>query len=128
MSMVIYELYTGRVPFCERAFDNYLALDICKGVRPTLPYHIPKCLAEIITQCWDPDPTNRPNAKDLNKSVMSFQTSDYNAFKKADKQRLKKHVSENVFTSMCTSKLLEVQDDLYISALKTLVFFLSDDE
>ncbi|KAG9292442.1 hypothetical protein G9A89_015312 [Geosiphon pyriformis] len=62
-SMLLWELATGKPPFHDRSHDHLLIMDILNGQRPkiTSPL-IPPSIAEIIEECWDANPENRPNA------------------------------------------------------------------
>ncbi|EXX66725.1 uncharacterized protein OCT59_006836 [Rhizophagus irregularis] len=60
------ELISGEPPFVDREYDENLALAICYGQRPQIPEYTPEPYAELMKRCWDPIPTNRPTAKELN--------------------------------------------------------------
>src|SRR5581483_8866092 len=58
--IVAYELCTGLPPYHDIAHDEFLAMRICQGLRPTSNYKIPQIILDIIQQCWDDDPLKRP--------------------------------------------------------------------
>ncbi|CAG8593793.1 6906_t:CDS:2 [Paraglomus brasilianum] len=60
--IIMWEMATGERPIADRAHDIELAYDICNGLRPALPDHVPACYADLMMQCWDSDPKNRPIA------------------------------------------------------------------
>ncbi|GBC32427.2 kinase-like domain-containing protein [Rhizophagus irregularis DAOM 181602=DAOM 197198] len=64
--MIMSELISGEPPFVDREYDENLALAICYGQRPQIPEYTPEPYAELMKRCWDPIPTNRPTAKELN--------------------------------------------------------------
>ncbi|CAG8711432.1 11639_t:CDS:1, partial [Dentiscutata erythropus] len=43
----------------------HLASDICKGSRPKVKNEIPDLFKQLINNCWDTMPTNRPTANAL---------------------------------------------------------------
>ncbi|RGB40078.1 kinase-like domain-containing protein, partial [Rhizophagus diaphanus] len=59
--MVMSEIICGNVPFADRDYDLHLALDICKGERPSIPEYTPEPYAALMKRCWDPIPANRPS-------------------------------------------------------------------
>ncbi|GBB87806.1 hypothetical protein RclHR1_01430015 [Rhizophagus clarus] len=71
--MVMSELISGEAPFADRDYDLHLALDICKGERPSIPEYTPKSYAALMKRCWDPIPTNRPAACDLLKAIRDWE-------------------------------------------------------
>ncbi|GES93962.1 kinase-like domain-containing protein [Rhizophagus clarus] len=72
---------TGRQPFSDRDHDRRLALDICKGVRPEInETKVPECYIELMKNCWDPNPNDRPNAVEIEDKLWLFHYSNkYNA-------------------------------------------------
>ncbi|UZO20467.1 uncharacterized protein OCT59_012891 [Rhizophagus irregularis] len=63
--IIAYEICTGFPPYYDIAHDEFLAMKICKGLRPTSDYKIPQLIFNIINQCWDADPLKRPDANEL---------------------------------------------------------------
>src|SRR6185436_17804539 len=60
--VLMWEMATGERPIADRAHDIELAYDICNGLRPAIPDHVPACYADLMMQCWDSDPNERPIA------------------------------------------------------------------
>src|SRR5436305_74463 len=74
--MVMYFVATHRQPFADRAHDQNLALSICNGIRPEIiEKEAPKCYIDLMKKCWDPNPDNRPNAIEVEKSIISIRDS-----------------------------------------------------
>ncbi|POG61111.1 kinase-like domain-containing protein, partial [Rhizophagus irregularis DAOM 181602=DAOM 197198] len=67
--MIMSELISGEPPFFDRKYDENLALAICYGQRPQFPEYTPEPYAKLMKRCWDPIPTNRPTAKELNSQL-----------------------------------------------------------
>src|SRR5438045_9775973 len=71
--MVMYFVATLKQPFADRAHDQNLALSICNGIRPEITEkYAPKCYIDLMKRCWDPNPDNRPNAKEIYGKIRSF--------------------------------------------------------
>ncbi|KAF8959814.1 kinase-like domain-containing protein [Flammula alnicola] len=64
LGMVIYEIYSGKVPFYE--CNNCVAIyHIIQGKRPPRPARILDDLWHIAEQCWDADPCLRPSVESI---------------------------------------------------------------
>jgi serine/threonine protein kinase len=64
-AIIAYEVCTGLPPYHDIAHDKFLAISICKGLRPKSNDKIPQLILDIIKQCWDADPLKRPKANGL---------------------------------------------------------------
>ncbi|RIA99196.1 kinase-like domain-containing protein [Glomus cerebriforme] len=68
--ILAYEMISGLPPYHDLPHNESLAIKICLGLRPKLNIKIPPCfskLIELIDQCLDADPLNRPTADELYK-------------------------------------------------------------
>ncbi|GES73683.1 kinase-like domain-containing protein [Rhizophagus clarus] len=63
LGIVINEIISEIPPFYNRSHDYYLAIDICRGLRPNIKKDLPDELKELIQKCWDADPNNRPTSE-----------------------------------------------------------------
>nr|KAJ0186028.1 hypothetical protein LSAT_V11C900473290 [Lactuca sativa] len=53
---------------CDTAYTYDLGIltpDIYKYTRPSIPRHCPRSLAKLMEQCWDTDPTKRPEMEEV---------------------------------------------------------------
>src|SRR5436190_12521010 len=74
--MVMYFVATGKQPFADCAHDQDLVLSICNGIRPEITEKdAPKCYIDLMKRCWDPNPDNRPNAREIEELITSFNCS-----------------------------------------------------
>jgi serine/threonine protein kinase len=86
--MVMYFVATGRQPFDNCAHDHNLVLDICKGVKPELNKpEVPKSYINLMNECLDLDPENRPNITKLYQSLYSI-TLKNSEIKEAENYRI----------------------------------------
>ncbi|EXX77957.1 polo kinase CDC5 [Rhizophagus irregularis DAOM 197198w] len=63
ISMIMWEISSGQPPFTNYEKDYNLAMDIVNGMRPKVISGTPLKYKELMEQCWDADPTKRPNIK-----------------------------------------------------------------
>jgi serine/threonine protein kinase len=85
--MVMYFAATGRQPFADRAHDEFLAIDICYGIKPKLnELEAPKCYVELMNKCLDLEPDNRPDAIEIENIIFSYNFSSDGKIKKQFKE------------------------------------------
>jgi serine/threonine protein kinase len=71
--MIMYFIATGKQPFADCAHDEVLVLNICNGNRPEINMQeAPKFYIDLMKQCWDSNPDNRPKATDILELIKSF--------------------------------------------------------
>ncbi|RHZ76600.1 hypothetical protein Glove_195g22 [Diversispora epigaea] len=58
-------LLTGFPPYPDIPHDKDLALKICNGLRPKIPFHAPKLITRMIMRCWDARVTHRSTFEEL---------------------------------------------------------------
>ncbi|RIB14618.1 kinase-like domain-containing protein [Gigaspora rosea] len=63
--MIMWELSSKSQPFCDRAHDEKLVIDILRGERPEILAHMPEPYVKLMTRCWDSDPSKRPTAIEI---------------------------------------------------------------
>jgi serine/threonine protein kinase len=63
--IIMWEVSECIPPFSDRAHDGHLALDICRGLRPTFENYVPKSFIKLVGRCLDANPDNRPEAHEL---------------------------------------------------------------
>ncbi|GBC02962.1 hypothetical protein RclHR1_04900005 [Rhizophagus clarus] len=112
--IIAYEVCTGLPPYRDIVHDEFLAMKICRGLRPNSSYKIPQLIFDIISQCWDTDPSKRPKAEDLYdlftnlQMYISFDTKYsiiYKQFKEADEINERSPYSSITSTSLSTDAL-----------------------
>src|ERR1700753_1818904 len=63
--IIAHEVCTGLPPYHDISHDEFLAINICQGLRPKSNYKVPQLILDIIQQCWNADPSKRPKAEEL---------------------------------------------------------------
>ncbi|RHZ85563.1 hypothetical protein Glove_64g85 [Diversispora epigaea] len=71
-AFVAYEIITGIPPYHDVSHGKDLAFKICNGLRPKIPFHIPKLIAQMIMRCWDARITHRPTFDKLYKELEKY--------------------------------------------------------
>ena len=61
----MYEVISGLPPYHDVSHDNYLAIKICQGLRPTFNIKIPQLIVDLIKKCLDANPLNRPTVNEI---------------------------------------------------------------
>ncbi|RHZ80138.1 hypothetical protein Glove_139g381 [Diversispora epigaea] len=64
--------FTGFQPYPDVPHDNELALKICNGLRPKIPFHIPKLIIQVIMRCWDAQITCQPTFTELHRELAKY--------------------------------------------------------
>ncbi|EXX73815.1 Cdc15p [Rhizophagus irregularis DAOM 197198w] len=110
--IIAHEICIGFPPYHDIAHDEFLAIKICKGLRPKSNYKIPQLIFDVINQCWDADPLKRPDADELFRliSKLSYHAVDkdsviYKQIKEADEINNKSSFSTVQSSSSSTSIL-----------------------
>ncbi|GES78394.1 kinase-like domain-containing protein [Rhizophagus clarus] len=71
IGILMWEISSGQPPFlCKHNYD--LAIKIINGMRPKIIPGTPLKYKELMEQCWDADPTKRPNAITLIKELSNI--------------------------------------------------------
>jgi serine/threonine protein kinase len=65
--IIMNEFLSEEIPYNDIPHNEFLAIKICKGLRPKISNDVPKLLADLIIKCWDAEIENRPTAKELYK-------------------------------------------------------------
>ncbi|RIA84583.1 hypothetical protein C1645_783783 [Glomus cerebriforme] len=76
--MIMWELITGRRPFCDKSHDTDLIIEICDGLRPPIVKHAPEGYVELMEECWRFDPKERPTATELHTKVGTIYDNERN--------------------------------------------------
>ncbi|RHZ84402.1 hypothetical protein Glove_82g63 [Diversispora epigaea] len=104
LGILMWEIETGESPFWEQEHDLDLAFAITKGYRPKLHKEIPKEYSDLMKQCWDTDPNNRPDTLTIQKKIRSLTISLYNEM---DKQRGYNEMDKQDYNEMDKQRGLE---------------------
>ena len=70
--IIAYEMITGIPPYPDIPHDEDLAIKICNGLRPKIPFHTPKLITRMIMRCWDARVTHRPTFAELREELWKY--------------------------------------------------------
>ncbi|RHZ49231.1 hypothetical protein Glove_527g15 [Diversispora epigaea] len=84
--IIAYEMITGFPPYPNIPHDEDLAIKICNGLRPKIPFHTPKLITRIIMRCWDARVTHRPSLRELWNELEKYH-SDYRNYLNKEKNK-----------------------------------------
>ncbi|RHZ80049.1 hypothetical protein Glove_139g371 [Diversispora epigaea] len=70
--IIAYEMITGFPPYPDIPHDEDLAIKICNGLRPKIPFHTPKLITRTIMRCWDARVTHRPTFEELHDELEKY--------------------------------------------------------
>ncbi|RHZ75626.1 hypothetical protein Glove_212g247 [Diversispora epigaea] len=70
--IIAYEMVAGFPPYPDISHDKYLAMKICNGLRPKIPFHTPKLITRMIMRCWDARVTHRPTSEELKDELLKY--------------------------------------------------------
>ncbi|EXX56704.1 Cdc15p [Rhizophagus irregularis DAOM 197198w] len=122
--MIMNEFLSEEIPFNDIPHDEFLAIEICKGLRPTISKDMPKLLADLIIKCWNAEIKNRPTIKELyqtlkglynyNTCELYFQIKEYD---KISKEKFENRSNEDKYKrfkthpqAIYTSRLLNFKN------------------
>ncbi|RIA93803.1 kinase-like domain-containing protein [Glomus cerebriforme] len=124
MGMIMWELTTGCKPFANVEHDIHLIYKIHDGLRPKITEDTPKCYAELMESCWNPDPNKRPSITEICKALHSWCRYDENVnvkqFFQADIKRIRL-----INSKMLGPKFTEKPHSDAIYTSRPLSFFIS---
>ncbi|RIB27884.1 kinase-like domain-containing protein [Gigaspora rosea] len=123
LGMIMWELTSGRRPFCDRAYNVDLALSICDGSRPEITEDTPQCWAILMQKCWCSEPLERPSISEIYSEINSRYWNLDKIFTEAENKRQElfksgKFIAKHMHPQSKTySKLLTPTIDSLLSIL-----------
>ncbi|EXX53899.1 polo kinase CDC5 [Rhizophagus irregularis DAOM 197198w] len=72
IAMLMWEVSSGEPPFNNYEHDYDLAMNIVNGIRPKIVPGTPLEYKNLMKQCWDADPSKRPDIRTLRDKIMEI--------------------------------------------------------
>jgi serine/threonine protein kinase len=96
VGMLMWEISSGQPPFANYKHDDYhLAIKILNGLRPKIMPETPLEYKELMEQCWDADPTKRPDIDYLYDKIFEMNEMKKKSFY-LDENKVKQ-INNNVY-------------------------------
>jgi serine/threonine protein kinase len=69
IGILMWEISSGQPPFNNHEYDYDLAFKIINGMRPKMLSEVPLKYKNLMEQCWDAEPLERPKTYTLHKNI-----------------------------------------------------------
>ncbi|GES73032.1 kinase-like domain-containing protein [Rhizophagus clarus] len=78
VGIIMWEVSSGQLPFNNYEHNFDLAMKIVNGMRPRIKSGIPSEYKKLMKQCWDADPSNRPDINTLYNGIKKIRRVYFN--------------------------------------------------
>ncbi|OHT16994.1 TKL family protein kinase [Tritrichomonas foetus] len=106
-AIVFWELLTLKLPYQGLDPTQIVAQVMMNNMRPAIPASAPEGLANLISQCWERDPVNRPTFSEV---VRSFRSGDI-LIPNADKDEVMRYIN-SIECTQEECQALEIESQL----------------
>jgi len=90
VGILMWEISSGQPPFINYEHDYYLAMNIVNGIRPKIVPGTPLKYKSLMEQCWDADPSKRPDIYILHGKIQEINRVYYQNTSNENKSIIKK--------------------------------------
>ncbi|POG61624.1 kinase-like domain-containing protein [Rhizophagus irregularis DAOM 181602=DAOM 197198] len=108
IAILMWEISSGQPPFINYEHDNDLAVNIINGIRPKIVPETPLEYKDLMKECWDSDPSKRPDAftllKKIEKINFDYQNMSDGLFQ-SESDNLEISKASNLETNYTSSRL-----------------------
>ncbi|GES79126.1 kinase-like domain-containing protein [Rhizophagus clarus] len=106
IAMLMWEISFGQPPFLNYEHDCILAINIIDGMRPKIISEIPSKYKNLMEQCWNANPLERPDVKTLKNKIIEIKSYYQNNPNELPRLITKiNEVSGNISSKVFTSKI-----------------------
>ncbi|RGB27257.1 kinase-like domain-containing protein [Rhizophagus diaphanus] len=107
VAMLMWEISSEQPPFINYEHDYSMAMNIINGIRPRIVPGIPVEYKELMEQCWDADPSKRPDTYTLwyriQEMNLRYQSTPDESFQPEISNELQ--LTNNIHSRLFTSKI-----------------------
>jgi serine/threonine protein kinase len=116
IAMLMWEISSGQPPFnnCEHDYD--LAMNIINGIRPKIIPGTPLDYKNLMIQCWDANPLNRPDVETLQDKIRELNlyyqknSNELNQSKENDSPEMNTSLESYASNRLLTSKVHQFEN------------------
>jgi hypothetical protein len=106
----MWEISSGQPPFINYKYEDYdLATNIINGMRPKIVPGTPEKYKSLMEQCWDADPSKRPDIRTfwskMDEINLYYQNMSNELFQSIIKDNLEINKDNNLETNHTSSRL-----------------------
>ena len=114
--IIMWMLSAGKRPYCDKPHDKQLIQENCSGLRPKVVSGTPPIFVELMLQCLDANPSNRPTASQLYECLGNWVTAICDEPDQSDLSNQFDEAEEIKFAKL-ESNLYEKHDELHEQAI-----------
>ncbi|POG72953.1 kinase-like domain-containing protein [Rhizophagus irregularis DAOM 181602=DAOM 197198] len=115
IAILMWEISSGQPPFINHEHDYDLVMNIINGIRPKIVLGTPAEYKNLMEQCWDADPSKRPDIITLDKKMtkinLFYQSSPDESFQSEIYRNLEQDKTNSSTNSrLFTSKIHQFEN------------------
>jgi serine/threonine protein kinase len=114
IAMLMWEISSGQPPFINYGHNYNLAINIVNGIRPNDILKIPVEYKNLMEQCWDSNPSKRPDLFTLMKKIremnLHYQGITDDSVKPGMYDNLKLSKTSSINNKLFTSKIYQFEN------------------
>ncbi|RGB39623.1 kinase-like domain-containing protein [Rhizophagus diaphanus] len=105
IAMLMWEISSGLPPFINHEHDYNLAINIINGIRPRIVSGTPVEYKNLMEQCWDADPSKRPDAETLVLEMQELNAYYQSTADESFQSEINKNLEQDKTNSSTNSRL-----------------------
>src|SRR5438034_8658838 len=117
IGMLMWEISSGKPPFSNYENDYYLATNIINGIRPRIVSGTPLEYESLMKQCWDANPSKRPDITTLWQKIreiyhnISNESPQLETSNNLEMNKTNKSITNYTSSKLFTSKIHQFENN-----------------